>query len=60
MTKFYLNGKLIKETLEDIDGEWIKKSLDRKYKSMRVDDLKWLILGVKDRWKRENVRHERI
>ncbi len=45
MTIFWLrdkdgNKKIIKETEVDIDGEWLKKTLDRKYKSMRVDDKK--------------------
>ena len=31
---------LIKETEEYIDGEWLKKTLDRNYKSRRIDDLK--------------------
>ena len=43
MTIFWIRQKdgtkkIIKETKEDLDGEWIKKTLDRKYKSMRVDD----------------------
>ncbi len=45
MTVFWIRQKdgtkkIIKETEEDIDGEWLKKRLDRNYKSMRVDDLK--------------------
>ena len=45
MTIFWIRQKdgtkkIIKETEEDIDGEWLKKTLDRNYKSMRVDDLK--------------------
>ncbi len=49
-TKFYKietdpKTGLRKKTLEKeldyfIDGEWIKKTLDRNYKSMRVDDMK--------------------
>ncbi len=44
MTIFWIRGKdgkkkILKETKEDIDGEWLKKKLDRNYKSMRVDDL---------------------
>ena len=31
---------LIKETEEYIDREWLKKTLDRNYKSRRIDDLK--------------------
>lgn len=31
---------LIKETEHYIDGEWLKKTLDRNYKSKRIDDLK--------------------
>lgn len=45
MTIFWIrdkdgNKKIIKETIVDIDGEWLKKKLDRNYKSMRVDDKK--------------------
>lgn len=44
MTIFWIRQKdgtkkIIKETEQDIDGEWLKKTLDRNYKSMRVDDL---------------------
>jgi len=43
MTIFWIRDKdgkkkIIMETEEDIDGEWLKKKLDRNYKSMRVDD----------------------
>jgi len=43
MTIFWIRGKdgkkkILMETEEDIDGEWLKKKLDRNYKSMRVDD----------------------
>ncbi len=44
MTIFWIrdkngNKKIVKETEVDIDGEWLKKKLDRNYKSMKVDDL---------------------
>jgi len=43
MTIFWIRDKdgkkkILMETKEDIDGEWLKKRLDRNYKSMRVDD----------------------